>query len=65
MGAPKKATHTVVHPKLYMKTGNGSSRHIEAGTEITLSEDQAQKLGNKVLKIGVKKSVDLTAKDDE
>jgi hypothetical protein len=54
---------TVVHPKLYM-VANGKLQHVEKGTELVLSEDQAKKLSSKieiqkqVKKIDARKSKD-------
>ena len=59
MAAPKKATHTVVNRKLYMFVA-GKTQHIPAGTEITLTGKQAEKLRDKVKRIGEKKTVDAT-----
>lgn len=64
MAGIKKATHTVVHPKLYLAV-KGKQQHIKPGTGVTLTELQAQKLRKKVVRIGEQKSVDATPEDDK
>lgn len=62
MAAPKRPTHVVVHPKLYMAP-NGKLEHIKAGTELVLDKKIAEKLGDKVKAIGEEKAIDMTDKD--
>lgn len=64
MAAPKKATHEVIHPKQFLAVG-GKLQHVKAGTQLALSEKQAEALEAKgrVRKLGDKKAVDLTADD--
>ena len=66
MPAPKKATHVVAHPKLFMAV-DGKLQHVPKGTEITLTSTQAKGLVAKgrVLVVGEKKSVDLTPDKEE
>jgi len=46
----------VDHPKLYMVVG-GKMQHVKPGTEVTVSEEQAKKLGEKLKVAEGKKSV--------
>jgi hypothetical protein len=66
MAAPKKATHVVVHRKLFMAVG-GKLQHVKAGTEVTLTPVQAKGLEAKgrVMKIGDQKAVDLTPDESD
>lgn len=64
MAAPKRNTHEVVHPKLYMAV-EGKLQHVPEGTPLILSEDQATSLGGKVKKLGEKKAIDFTGSDDK
>lgn len=59
MAAPKKPTHEVVHPKVYI-----AGKHIERGSPVVLDEKTAAKLGKKVMVHGKKATVDLTSADD-
>lgn len=61
MAAPKRPTHEVVHPKLYMAVG-GVLQHVEKGTPLVLSPEQVKSLGKKVKVLGEKETVDLTEK---
>lgn len=63
-GAPKRATHTVAHPKLYLSV-NGKLQHVPQGTPIVLSKERAEKAGNKFMAIGNEKSLDLTEKSKD
>ena len=47
MSEVKTDIYVVVHPKLQMSFG-GKSQHVEPGTEITLTEEQAKRMGTKV-----------------
>lgn len=62
MAAPKRATHLVVHKQLYLSVG-GKLQHVKEGSQITLSSEQAMKLGDRVRSITEEKSVDLTAEE--
>lgn len=62
MAAPKKATHIVVHKKLYLAV-EGKLQHVKAGSELTLDAKTAKQLGTKIKKLGEEKAIDLT-KDD-
>lgn len=64
MGAPKKATHIVVHRKLYL-AGKGKPVHYPVDTEMVLSKEIGDRLIEKgmVKEIGEKKAVDLTAEE--
>ena len=66
MAAPKRATHIVVHPKLFMAVG-GKLQHVPKGTEIALAADHAKRLiaKGRVLAIGEQKAVDLTPDKEE
>lgn len=64
MAAPKRATHEVVHPKLYMAV-KGVLTHVKVGTQLILSEIQVKSLGKKVKKLGESKTVDFTSKEEE
>lgn len=57
--ANKKATHTVVHPKLYLAV-EGKLQHVPAGTGISLTTGQAKKAGNKVVSISASKTVEIS-----
>lgn len=61
-----KATHVVVHRKLFMRV-NSELQHVPKGTELTLTSKQADRLeaAGKVAKIGDKKSVDLSGGGDD
>lgn len=56
--ANKKATHTVVHPKLYLAV-EGKLQHVPQGTGISLTAGQAEKAGNKVISISASKTVEV------
>ena len=62
MAAQKKATHIVVHKKLYLAV-EGKLQHVKAGSELTLDAKTAKQLGDKIKKLGEEKAIDLT-KDD-
>lgn len=47
---------TVAHKNLYLAVG-GKLQHVEAGTEVSLSDEQAKRLGNKLVPEGRKKAV--------
>jgi len=64
MAAPKRDTHEVVHPKLYMAV-KGVLQHVEKGTPLILNKDQAKSLGGKVKKLGEKKAIDFTEKESK
>lgn len=70
MAAPKKATHVIIHPRLYLSVG-GKLQHVAKGTEVALSVDQGKSMvkRGRVLVIGEQKAVDLTdekpAKDSD
>lgn len=53
---------TVTHPKLYMAV-NGKLQHVEKGTELVLSEEQAKRLSSKVQVVKQAKKVDARKKD--
>jgi len=55
-----KATHEVVHPRLFLGV-NGKLQHVEKGTLIVLGTNQAKKLGDKVKSLSDKKTIDLKA----
>ena len=57
--ATKKATHTVVHKKLYLAV-SGKLQHVKAGSELTLDDKTAKELGAKVKHLGEEKAIDLT-----
>ena len=56
--ANKKATHTVVHPKLYLAV-EGKLQHIPKGTDIYLNKQSEKSLGKKVVLIGSSKTVEV------
>lgn len=66
MANVKKPTHVVTHPRLYINTSHGLE-HVEMGTELTLTQAQADNLieQGKVQKIAKKKAFDLTSKAAE
>ncbi len=45
-----KATHKVVHPKLYLSI-DGKTQKMEVGTPLVLTDKQAEAYGGKVEKI--------------
>lgn len=57
--ANKKPTHVVVHKKLYLGVG-GKLQHVKVGAQLTLSEEQAERLGKKVMSIKEAKTIDMT-----
>lgn len=59
MAAPKRNTHRVVHPKLYLMA-DGKLKHIKKGAELILDKKTAKELGGKVEELGVEKGIDLT-----
>lgn len=61
MAAPKRPTHEVVHPKLYMAV-KGVLQHMPKGTPLVLSKDQVESLGKKVKVLGEEETIDLTEK---
>jgi len=63
MGAPKKATHIIVHPNFHLRV-NGKLQHVPKGTEVALAAADAKRYGDKVIAIGEKKAVDITPSDD-
>lgn len=50
------AKRTVAHRNLYLSVG-GKLQHVEAGTEVSLSDEQAKRLGNKLVPESGKKAV--------
>lgn len=62
MANTKKPTHVVTHGRLYMMQ-NGKLEHVEKGTELTLTANQAESLvaQGKVEKFSKKKSIDMTS----
>ena len=63
MAAPKRATHEVLHPQLHMgKDKHGKLNHMKKGTLLTLTNEQAEKLGKRVKAIGGE-TTDLTNAD--
>lgn len=65
MAAPKRPTHVVVHKRLYMKGEKGKLVHFPAGTQLTLSDEQAKKMGKMVKSLKDGETVDLTSEDDK
>ncbi len=66
MSASKKATHTVTHKKQYLRV-DGKMQHVPFGSDIVLSSAEGQRLEKKgrVMKLGQKAVVDLTANAEE
>jgi len=64
MAAPKRATHEVVHPRLYLSVG-GKLQRAEVGLQLVCTDAQAKSYGKKVRKLGGKKMVDLTEKESK
>lgn len=60
MATPKKPNYVVDHKRLYLSVG-GKLKHVPQGTPLTLSTEQAEKLGKRVKPIGGSASVDLEA----
>lgn len=50
----------VEHNKLYMRV-NGETVHLEKGSEVTMTEEQAKRLGKKVSEPKAKKSAKADA----
>lgn len=46
----------VVHPKLYLAV-KGKKTHVEAGSELTVTTEQAKSLGKKVASLADRKKV--------
>jgi hypothetical protein len=59
MSESKASVYTVVHPKLQMTLG-GKSQAIEVGTELTLTDAQAKRMGGKVKPLAKTKKVDAS-----
>lgn len=64
MGAPKKATHEIVHPSLYMRV-NDKLQQMKVGDQVTLTKDQAKRLGKKVAEIGKEKAVVVGSNEEK
>lgn len=62
--ATTKATHVVKHRNLYMSV-KGKLQHFPAGTQLTLTDAQAKKMGGRVGSLAEAKSVDLTGADGD
>lgn len=59
----EKMTHEVLHPKLYLRV-EGKLQHVEAGTELNLTKDQAKALGSKVRSLTEKKQLSSSGKNE-
>lgn len=64
MAAPKRPTHVVTHKNLYLAV-KGKLQKQEIGTQLTLSDKQAEKMGAKVASIKEAKTLDLTKDEPE
>lgn len=60
--AAKKVKRVVTHDKLYMRV-DGKTVHVAKGTELSLTEEQAERLGKKVA--DAKKAASVTADSKE
>ena len=56
MANESKTTHVVTHPSLYLAVA-GAMQHIEKGTELTLTNAQAEAMAGKVEKIAIAKKL--------
>ena len=61
--ASNKPTHEIVHPKLYLMV-DGKMTKVEKGSQVTLTAKHAERLGDKVMKVGDKKQVALGGSGD-
>lgn len=59
MSEQKTEIYIVVHPKLQMSFG-GKSQHVEQGTEIKLTKEQAERMGSKVKPFVTPKKLDAS-----
>ncbi|MBV1929892.1 MAG: hypothetical protein KUG81_10335 [Gammaproteobacteria bacterium] len=59
MAAPKRATHAVSHPRLYLAV-EGKLTHFEKGKQLTLNGKQAKKLGSRVTPISAGGTADIS-----
>jgi hypothetical protein len=59
MSEVKTSVYIVVHPKLQMMSG-GKSQRVEVDTEITLTDEQAKRMGKKVKPFVKAKKVDAS-----
>jgi len=59
MSEVKTDVYIVVHPKLQMTFG-GKSQKVEVGSEVTLTEAQAKRMGKKVKPFVRAKKVDAS-----
>lgn len=62
MAAKKTVKRVVSHPKLFMRV-DGKTVHVEKGTELTLTEDQAEKLEAKLEPVKAQKKVTADSGD--
>lgn len=56
----EKIKRIVAHPKFYTAV-SGKLEHLAAGTEITVTAEQAKRLGTKLVDPSQRKSLDATA----
>lgn len=68
MAAPKRETHVVTHPSLYLRV-NGKLQEMEVGSKLTLSDKQAEGMVKKKFIKSLKEAksveVDLPSEDSE
>ena len=60
----KKVKREVAHPKLYLRVG-GKLQHVKKGTQLTVTEGQAARLGAKLVDPAVKAEVDVSTAEAE
>jgi len=63
MAAPKRPTHVVVHGRLYLAV-KGKLEHIKKGTQLTLTEKQAEGLGKRARSLKDDATLDLEPVED-
>lgn len=60
MAETKQVKMVVNHPKLYL-TVKGAKQHVPMGSTVTVTEDQAERLDNKLLTAKEAKAVQVDA----
>lgn len=63
MSEEKKPTHVVVHPKLTLRAG-GKLQRLKVGSQIHLTEAQAEKMGDRVKPLVEGETLDLAADNE-
>lgn len=64
MAAPKRPTHELLHARYYTRVED-KIVHVPQGTQLTLTPEQADKMGKMVKSLSNTKSLDLSVKKEE